>query len=113
MTERLTTEQLEAIRKRAEAATSGPWRYNAQYGYLAPVTPQRQIATIANEITRGYDAEFITEAREDIPALLAEVERLRGVINKAIGNLEWNNPKDIPKAYHGLMEAIRNDSNCD
>ncbi|MGN7387780.1 hypothetical protein [Sporosarcina sp. SAFN-015] len=76
----LTTQDLEAIRKRAEAATVGPWKYNDQHGYLAPVTPQREICAITNEITRYYDAEFIAHAREDIPALLAEVERLRDEI---------------------------------
>lgn len=80
MTKRMTTEQLEAILKRAGAATEGPWRYNDKWGYLAPVTAQRQISHICNEITRGYDAEFIAEARTDIPALLAEVERLREVM---------------------------------
>lgn len=80
MSKRLTTEQrltpakIEAIRKRAEAASGGPWEleddgngiWNREgYNYLGGV---------------GLDAEdaiFIVEARTDIPALLAEVERLR------------------------------------
>lgn len=74
---RLTTEEIEAISKRTKNATEGPWKYNAQYGYLSPVTPQRQIAVICNEITRNTDADFIAEARTDVPKLLAEVQRLR------------------------------------
>lgn len=55
MTKRITTEQLEAIRKRAEAAKG------------------RGIGT-------REDLEFRAHAREDISALLAEVERLRNLI---------------------------------
>lgn len=77
MTNRLTDEQLDTIQKRAQAATEGSWKYDMKYGYLAPVTPQRQIATICNEITRDADAEFIANARTDIPSLLDEIKHLR------------------------------------
>ena len=83
----MTREQLDAIRARVEAATLGPWE---------AVTPKRY-AAVRSDAERCYvytqgkipadthpdtvarqqrDAQFIASAREDVPALLAEVERL-------------------------------------
>lgn len=70
-------EQLNAIKERATKATPGPWRYNKKYEYLAPVIPQQNVAVICNEIYWQGNEEFIENAREDVPALVAEVERLR------------------------------------
>lgn len=52
----MTREQLDAIRARVEAATPGPWQVIATAG-------------------------FIASAREDVSALLAEVERLRAELD--------------------------------
>lgn len=95
--ERLTQEELEAIRKRAEAATEGPWKYNDKYGYLAPVIPQRMTSHICNEITRDYDADFIANARADIPKLLAEIESLNAEIaDREASHIElYNNNKRL------------------
>lgn len=120
MTKRLTTEQrltparLEAISKRAEAATEGPWRramYKVRGGDM-----NYEMA----DPPRIVDAEFIAGAREDIPALLAEVERLRTVL--AFYADESNNDyfADYPDSYltesavmedngDKAREAIRND----
>ena len=77
MTKRLTTQQLEAIRKRVVAATAGPWipfyGYDGEAVVVAPTNEHGEIATDMYD----NDAEFIAHASEDIPALLAEVERLR------------------------------------
>lgn len=62
----MTDEQLAAIRARANAATPGPWtsyEKNPTDEYYASCFPA--------------DEEFIGHSREDIPALLDEVERLR------------------------------------
>lgn len=76
--ERLTTQELEAIRERidgiwfAKAYVKGdPWK-----GYEVRCEATGQ--TIA-ETSAGIDAEFIANARTDIPRLLAEVERFRKV----------------------------------
>ena len=76
MSERMTTERLEAIRKRAEAATEGPWlieesRYGGQWN---AGNPEHDFSACLS--SKG-DIEFIAAAREDIPALLTEVERLQ------------------------------------
>ena len=88
----MTREQLDAIRARVEAATLGPWE---------AVTPKRY-AAVRSDAERCYvytqgkipadthpdtvarqqrDAQFIASAREDVPALLAEVERLRAELD--------------------------------
>lgn len=92
MTNRLTTEQLEAIRKRAEAATEGPWVWDDKGTHRTDMPRLRgvpwNVMDFGNNATYyptegtppdDNDAEFIAEARVDIPALLAEVERLRTV----------------------------------
>ena len=61
---------LEAIRARAEAASEGPWYEEGWFtededGDYVEIEPA--------------DAVFISHAREDIPALLAEVERLTNI----------------------------------
>lgn len=73
----MNAEQLNAIKERAAKATPGPWKYSEQYGYLAPIIPHQSVAVICNEISRNDDAEFLASCREDVPALVAEVERLQ------------------------------------
>jgi hypothetical protein len=73
---------LDAIRARVDAATDGPWFVDDQ-GFCT--TPGDSFSRF---ITAPYheldilpeDAEFIAAARSDVPALLAEIERLRSVV---------------------------------
>lgn len=75
----MTHEQIEAIRERAEKATEGPWNWDGDFTYtkrgmLEPLIWESEYKGIGVEET---DADFIAHSREDIPALLAEVERLQ------------------------------------
>lgn len=68
----MTPAQLAEIKARCEAATAGPWccewtHLNLDVGFCDDKWVN---ATLA-------DGLFINHARNDIPALLAEVERLR------------------------------------
>lgn len=80
---RLTAQEIEAIRKRAESATEGPWKWDGdsltyrKHGMLDPIVWANQYGDITVE---EPDAEFIANAREDIPKLLAEVEALRNAL---------------------------------
>ena len=78
---------LDAIRKRAEAASPGPWSmWNPAEG-PSHLTIGGKVAWESKRSASEYgdteriphwsDANFIAHARTDIPALLAEVERLR------------------------------------
>ncbi|MCX4750970.1 hypothetical protein OG455_41550 [Kitasatospora sp. NBC_01287] len=79
----LTDEQLADISAREAAARPGPWyREDDKQDLNRWVT--NEAGTV--EINLGYlgnnnqaDAEFVAHAREDMPALLAEVRRLRAV----------------------------------
>lgn len=94
----MNAEQLNAIKERAAKATLGPWKYSEQYGYLAPVIPQQHVAVICNEISRNDDAEFIATAREDVSALVAEVERLNSVKHRLNSEVEF-----YRKQYEGAQ----------
>ena len=76
----MTTPDLDAIRARAEAATEGPWEAEALEGNI--VTPTQGTIVEVYSWTDA-DAEFIAHAREDVPALLAEVEQLRAELAHA------------------------------
>ena len=74
MTDPLTDAYLDAIEQRAHAATEGPWEASAhRTGHYLVICPDCGVRG-------GYeraDAEFIAHARSDVPALVAEVRRLR------------------------------------
>ena len=85
------TDRLDEIRARAEAATPGPWReLDAAYGMIVHDTgpDSAQIVVLADHRFGGPDSTFIAHAREDIPYLLAEVERLRMAMAEA--GLVWD-----------------------
>ena len=70
-------EELDAIRKRAEAATPGPWKY-----FECADAIVCDDYTITEELSLGYDGIFIANARQDVPVLLAEVERCEAALRE-------------------------------
>ena len=67
---------LQSIRARCHAATPGPWRIE-KIGRFPD--HDECVVSIGNETidcSAFENAEFIAHARKDIPALIAEVERL-------------------------------------
>ena len=75
----MTDEELAAIEARVQAATPGPWKSSEQYLPLYIHGPsygdhRGRFSAIVPE-----DEAFIAHAREDVPALLAEVRRLRKI----------------------------------
>ena len=73
---KLTQEQIEEIRKRAEAATPDEWfvMHDRDVMIESP-SGSCDTHTIAYSET-NVDATFITNARQDIPALLAHIAEL-------------------------------------
>jgi hypothetical protein len=69
----MTDEELDRIEARCNAATAGPWK----------------------------DGEFIVAAREDIPALLAEVRRLRAELD----DLEAAYRRDVARADQAARDS--------
>jgi len=98
----MTQEELDAIKARCEAATAGPWHWSGDYPSDAPCPhgtdwtdhgPDLTSSTDPVITSSGYDAssldvsdadaEFIAAARSDVPALLAEIERLEALLDEA------------------------------
>lgn len=93
--DRMTEEELAQIRARADTATPGPWECRNAGGTIAMgevirlhrVRDSSRDAWLIAESTLSADQkshdeqdanmEFIAQAREDVPDLLVEVERLR------------------------------------
>jgi hypothetical protein len=75
-------EELEEIRKRAEATSAKFWMVKCGLGEGAEVNTGNGFGS-KNVCVTQYttDAEFIAHAREDVPKLLAEIERLKGVLS--------------------------------
>lgn len=75
---------LNEIRARCESATPGPWETGGDvlghFGiYQRIYKGLVRIARANSDVTANNrnNAEFIAHAREDIPALIAEIERLK------------------------------------
>jgi hypothetical protein len=89
----LTQAELEAIRKRAEASTEGLIvNERDYYEHKTARLVTNGHVYVAKVFTGQADAEFIANARQDVPALLAEVERLQAELQA--------------RDDHDLIEAI-------
>jgi hypothetical protein len=119
----VTELDLTAIKKRSEAATRGPWSVGVGWEdareallYWLPVNSpgtngedphQPDRVTLIRYFTNGFqfphadaraDAEFIAASRTDVPALVAEVERLTRLLG----------PAEVPSvdAYENVVQAL-------
>lgn len=104
---------LEAIKARCEAATPGPWSLRTRNAEPAIVSDSTGLEVARQP--RGNaplldDAAFISAARADVPALVAEVERLRdealAALRDVVDVLEEFAPDDtkLAKALGHLRE---------
>jgi hypothetical protein len=92
------TDKLAEIRKREQAATPGPWQFNASTytegliwipewdGRLYLRTENRQTPNIGN------NTQFIAHARTDIPKLLAVIDACLEGFEGTIGEGFWQSP---------------------
>lgn len=90
----LTPDQLAAIEARANAATPGPWRSMVIDADNATVWAGGNTARTSYRIARvdcraADNVEFVAAAREDVPALLAEVKRLTALLDNAEQQLRY------------------------
>lgn len=80
----MTEQELQAIEARANAATPGPWYYayegSSDWSVFQDGTDTRPVASLHRwHKAECPEAVFIAHARQDIPALVAEVRRLRAL----------------------------------
>lgn len=95
---------LAAIEARAKAATPGPWQefYGSRFDgkqrfYVGQVGPTVSVNDITGDGLPRADAEFIAHAREDVPALVAEVKR----------HVEYDDERDTVAGVSELVEQCR------
>ena len=83
-------EELQVIKERCEKATPGPWEWDVDSHGCVELynTEENEVITAGCGQNVGFvrveqnDARFIEAARQDIPTLIAEVERLREALEK-------------------------------
>jgi hypothetical protein len=93
----LSPEREQEIRARAEAATPGPWCTDSWEIYQG-AEYEPGISQWIGETCRGAtspeqdraDADFIARAREDVPALLAELARVRAERDALVKLHDWD-----------------------
>ncbi len=83
----MTYEELEVIRLRCEAATSGPWRsfvenrdHNSGSNFIMTGENTHRGEDIELIGATIADQDFIAHARQDIPKLLCEIIRLKALL---------------------------------
>lgn len=96
----MTKLDLDTIKARCEAATPGPWYasvgdFSTDFGIIHK-DPDQGRRTLAYGLSCD-DQIFVAHARTDVPALVAEVERLRAALAKALG--ETNEPDDFVELF--------------
>ncbi|WP_340640634.1 hypothetical protein [Bacillus atrophaeus] len=100
--------KLEEIRQRADAATEGPWRIGKQ-------SPNglNNIGTIGGLLTAQTtdedDAKFIAHARQDIPWLISEIDRLNSGIDSVLYDLrneDITNPHVVEQITENLVAVL-------
>ena len=81
MTTPLSDERIAEIRERCDKATPGPWSVDEESGDVWVPSIWRSVAIIEDLdlplVNPAADRAFIAAARQDVPDLLDEVERLR------------------------------------
>jgi hypothetical protein len=84
MTPLITEDEIKEIKTRCGAATPGPWQSYVER--REKMSGSDFIRTAGEDIyLRGAtvaDQDFIAHARQDIPKLIAEVERLRKLLSE-------------------------------
>jgi hypothetical protein len=80
----MTDHELDEIRLRCAAASPGPWK--AWVEGRDHTSGSSFVQTAAEDIEMSgattADYDFIANARQDVPRLLAEVERLRALVGR-------------------------------
>lgn len=90
----MTEQQLDEIEARTNAATPGPWQGRAELAsHIVCTAPKDGTYSVLwnAEWATEADAAFTAHAREDVPALLAEVRRLRAAMEE-IQRLHTDSP---------------------
>lgn len=84
----MTDERLAEIKARAKMAKLGPWQVDSEENDILAADESLVAELLLNNTNPYFDAMFIAHARQDIPDLIAEIERLRAELRKRCDYLE-------------------------
>ncbi|HWB38102.1 MAG TPA: hypothetical protein VHA75_18950 [Rugosimonospora sp.] len=103
---------LDAIRARADAATPGPWEmevgdWAGDWAYASGPTYYSEETSSA---LRTADAVFVAHARADVPALLAEVDRLRDLVEQ-VTREKFREKTELRASHAEVLERLHADYN--
>lgn len=104
----LTDAEFKAIKSREKLASKGPWK--SEYGYNGGMATgffyipehngKAKVEMLAD------DAEFCAKAREDVPALIAEIERLKPILKAARAIKKTGIGNDYYDHLSDLLDAV-------
>jgi len=99
---------LEPIKARMEKATKGPWAWHEKTFVECEIVCKKSHEAITREPWTP-DGAFIVNARADIPALVAEVERLRSLLGAVITEQICGEPDvaispELENAIHNTLQ---------
>lgn len=112
----MTPEQLTAIKERVAKATPGRWSVrrhtDGTIDVISVETTEHNEYLARIELGEIDDATFIANARQDIPALVAEVERLKSILIGVEGDLrnalaDYYYDTHILRAQTKVEEALK------
>jgi hypothetical protein len=118
----LTAEQLAAIKAREAAATDGPWWNDGHEIYVGEHMDIPAMCTWIGETCAvdlpdygAANGAFIAHARQDIPALLAELDRARAELAAVLAVCDaaehqatrWEDPLPVPEWVTQVRNAAR------
>lgn len=100
----LTQTELEAIKERVEAATEGPWEaLKACFGSVGHEVHGDEYVIAGTFYEQN--AEFIAAARQDVPKLLADIERLQENLRSVAALSTCSTTRDFAKrALDGTLD---------
>ena len=105
------SEYLDAVQARIDAATEGPWSWASHItadGDEWAVFDAEDHALASNHDGWSPDAEFIAQARTDLPRLLAAVRAVEAVQGAEPTNDQWNMGYNdaLEDVHRALTEAL-------
>lgn len=109
----MNQEQLNAIKERVAKATPGPWESEETVeGHIDIFNPNEDYAVCQTgnetyDCLNDGDTEFIKHSITDVPALVAEVERLREALSIYADEKRWVEPCIYTALVNGEPETVK------